>query len=102
METAARNGLRNCPAVRRIWSDIARGLAAAPRQRQRAPTRTRYSLRELRDRALVGVAYDTLARSAEVVALKLTDFHLESRTGRGRPSSFARRMTPKVRDAKRC
>ena len=65
------------------WSDIARGLAAAPRQRQRAPTRTRYSLRELRDRALVGVAYDTLARSAEVVALQVTDFHLESPDGSG-------------------
>jgi integrase len=65
------------------WSEIARGLEAAPRQRKRAPTRTRYSLRELRDRALVGVAYDTLARSAEVVAMQVTDFHLESPDGSG-------------------
>jgi integrase len=76
------------PARRRqarglTWSDIARALTAAPRQRKRSPQRTTYSLRELRDRALVGVAYDTLARSAEVVALRRADVDLEGPDGSG-------------------
>ena len=66
-----------------VWTEMERALKTGPRQRRDRPPRQNYSLRELRDRALMVIAYDTLAREAELVALWREDFDLSAEDGSG-------------------